>query len=53
MRRTSPKTLLTFCTNGVLLRTLMGGDMSMSTVTHIIVVRICCYNILYASILFF
>ena len=37
--RTSPKTLLTFCTNGVLLRTLMGGDASVSTVTHILVVR--------------
>ena len=37
--RVSPKTLLTFCTNGVLLRTLMGGEHSMSTVTHVIVVR--------------
>ncbi|XP_018417993.1 PREDICTED: probable ATP-dependent RNA helicase YTHDC2 [Nanorana parkeri] len=35
--RVSPKTLLTFCTNGVLLRTLMGGDSAVSTVTHIIV----------------
>ncbi|GIY23789.1 3'-5' RNA helicase YTHDC2 [Caerostris extrusa] len=35
--RISPKTLLTFCTNGVLLRTLMGGDASIATVTHIIV----------------
>ncbi|XP_061428277.1 3'-5' RNA helicase YTHDC2-like [Lethenteron reissneri] len=35
--RVSPKTLLTFCTNGVLLRTLMSGDSAMSTVTHIIV----------------
>ncbi|XP_068103375.1 3'-5' RNA helicase YTHDC2 isoform X2 [Hyperolius riggenbachi] len=35
--RVSPKTLLTFCTNGVLLRTLMGGDSTLSTVTHIIV----------------
>ncbi|XP_009958574.1 PREDICTED: probable ATP-dependent RNA helicase YTHDC2 [Leptosomus discolor] len=35
--RVSPKTLLTFCTNGVLLRTLMAGDSSLSTVTHIIV----------------
>lgn len=35
--RVSPKTLLTFCTNGVLLRTLMGGDASIATVTHIIV----------------
>ncbi|XP_074650448.1 3'-5' RNA helicase YTHDC2-like [Tubulanus polymorphus] len=35
--RVSPKTLLTFCTNGVLLRTLMGGgENSMSTVTHIL-----------------
>ncbi|XP_028912181.1 3'-5' RNA helicase YTHDC2 isoform X2 [Ornithorhynchus anatinus] len=35
--RVSPKTLLTFCTNGVLLRTLMSGDTTLSTVTHIIV----------------
>ncbi|XP_061480215.1 3'-5' RNA helicase YTHDC2 isoform X1 [Rhineura floridana] len=35
--RVSPKTLLTFCTNGVLLRTLMAGDSALSTVTHVIV----------------
>ncbi|XP_066567383.1 3'-5' RNA helicase YTHDC2 [Amia ocellicauda] len=35
--RVSPKTLLTFCTSGVLLRTLMGGDTALSTVTHVIV----------------
>lgn len=35
--RVSPKTLLTFCTNGVLLRTLMGGEQSLATVTHVIV----------------
>uniref|UniRef100_A0A6I8SLL3 3'-5' RNA helicase YTHDC2 n=1 Tax=Xenopus tropicalis TaxID=8364 RepID=A0A6I8SLL3_XENTR len=35
--RVSPKTLLTFCTNGVLLRTLMGGDSTLSAITHIIV----------------
>ncbi|XP_064618810.1 3'-5' RNA helicase YTHDC2-like [Lineus longissimus] len=35
--RVSPKTLLTFCTNGVLLRTLMGGDNSLNSVTHVIV----------------
>ncbi|UYV78744.1 YTHDC2 [Cordylochernes scorpioides] len=35
--RVSPKTVLTFCTNGVLLRTLMGGDATVATVTHIIV----------------
>ena len=35
--RVSPKTLLTFCTNGVLLRTLMGGDASLGTITHIII----------------
>ncbi|KAM4050942.1 3'-5' RNA helicase YTHDC2 isoform 2-T5 [Anomaloglossus baeobatrachus] len=35
--RVSPKTLLTFCTNGVLLRTLMAGDTTLSTVTHVIV----------------
>ncbi|KAK2498468.1 hypothetical protein MC885_008233, partial [Smutsia gigantea] len=34
--RVSPKTLLTFCTNGVLLRTLMAGDSTLSTVTHVI-----------------
>ncbi|XP_066603297.1 3'-5' RNA helicase YTHDC2-like [Prorops nasuta] len=35
--RVAPKTLLTYCTNGVLLRTLMGGDSALATVTHIIV----------------
>ncbi|XP_017797631.1 PREDICTED: probable ATP-dependent RNA helicase YTHDC2 [Habropoda laboriosa] len=35
--RVAPKTLLTYCTNGVLLRTLMAGDSALSTVTHIIV----------------
>ncbi|KAM7149206.1 3'-5' RNA helicase YTHDC2 isoform 7-T8 [Molossus nigricans] len=35
--RVSPKTLLTFCTNGVLLRTLMAGDSTLSAVTHVIV----------------
>ncbi|KAJ8338689.1 hypothetical protein SKAU_G00354750 [Synaphobranchus kaupii] len=35
--RVSPKTLLTFCTSGVLLRTLMAGDATLSTVTHVIV----------------
>ncbi|XP_043241748.1 3'-5' RNA helicase YTHDC2-like isoform X2 [Amphibalanus amphitrite] len=35
--RVSPKTLLTFCTSGVLLRTLMGGDGALATVTHVIV----------------
>uniref|UniRef100_T1JES8 RNA helicase n=1 Tax=Strigamia maritima TaxID=126957 RepID=T1JES8_STRMM len=35
--RVSPKTLLTFCTNGVLLRTLIGGDSALATVTHVIV----------------
>ncbi|CAG5133284.1 unnamed protein product [Candidula unifasciata] len=33
----SQKTVLTFCTTGVLLRTLMGGDACLSSVTHIIV----------------
>ncbi|KAG9487928.1 hypothetical protein GDO78_007629 [Eleutherodactylus coqui] len=36
-QRVSPKTLLTFCTNGVLLRTLMAGDTTLSAVTHVIV----------------
>ena len=36
--RISPRTLLTYCTTGVLLRTLMSGDNSLSFVTHIIVV---------------
>ena len=36
--RVSPRTLLTFCTNGVLLRTLMGGgDAILGTLSHIIV----------------
>ncbi|XP_077479047.1 3'-5' RNA helicase YTHDC2 [Stigmatopora argus] len=35
--RVSPRTLLTFCTTGVLLRTLMTGDLSMFSVTHVIV----------------
>lgn len=35
--RVSPKTLLTYCTNGVLLRALMGGDSALATITHIIV----------------
>uniref|UniRef100_A0A1A7XDF5 RNA helicase n=1 Tax=Iconisemion striatum TaxID=60296 RepID=A0A1A7XDF5_9TELE len=35
--RVSPMTLLTFCTSGVLLRTLMTGDTSLTTVTHVIV----------------
>ncbi|RMC01106.1 hypothetical protein DUI87_22372 [Hirundo rustica rustica] len=35
--RVSPKTLVTFCTNGILLRTLMAGDSTLSTVTHVIV----------------
>ncbi|XP_048505988.1 3'-5' RNA helicase YTHDC2-like isoform X2 [Athalia rosae] len=35
--RVSPKTLLTYCTNGVLLRTLMGGDSALATITHVIV----------------
>ncbi|GFR98538.1 ATP-dependent RNA helicase DHX36 [Elysia marginata] len=33
----SPKTVLTFCTTGVLLRTLMGGDECLDQVTHVIV----------------
>ncbi|KFW78898.1 putative ATP-dependent RNA helicase YTHDC2, partial [Manacus vitellinus] len=35
--RVSPKTLVTFCTNDMLLRTLMAGDSTLSTVTHVIV----------------
>ncbi|XP_044006337.1 3'-5' RNA helicase YTHDC2-like [Aphidius gifuensis] len=35
--RVAPKTLLTYCTNGVLLRTLMGGDSALATITHIII----------------
>lgn len=35
--KVSPRTLLTFCTNGVLLRTLMGGDAALQTVTHVII----------------
>ena len=33
----SPRTIATFCTYGVLLRSLMGGDAVLSTITHIIV----------------
>ena len=39
--RVSPRTLLMYCTNGVLLRALMSGDSSLSSVTHVIVVRSC------------
>ncbi|XP_067934635.1 3'-5' RNA helicase YTHDC2-like isoform X1 [Watersipora subatra] len=35
--KVSPKTLLTYCTTGVLLRTLIGGDNCLATVTHIVV----------------
>ncbi|XP_011502346.1 PREDICTED: probable ATP-dependent RNA helicase YTHDC2 [Ceratosolen solmsi marchali] len=35
--RVAPKTLLTYCTNGVLLRTLMGEDSALGVITHIIV----------------
>ncbi|XP_049871809.1 3'-5' RNA helicase YTHDC2-like [Pectinophora gossypiella] len=35
--RVSPRTVLTYCTNGVLLRTLMAGDSSLTGVTHIFV----------------
>ncbi|XP_026498192.2 3'-5' RNA helicase YTHDC2-like [Vanessa tameamea] len=35
--RVSPRTVLTYCTNGVLLRTLMGGDTALTGVTHVLV----------------
>ncbi|XP_076800164.1 3'-5' RNA helicase YTHDC2-like isoform X2 [Clavelina lepadiformis] len=35
--RASPRTLLTFCTNGVLLRTLMAGDAALQSITHVII----------------
>ncbi|XP_013174019.1 PREDICTED: probable ATP-dependent RNA helicase YTHDC2 [Papilio xuthus] len=35
--RISPRTVLTYCTNGVLLRTLMAGENSLAGVTHIFV----------------
>ncbi|XP_063233748.1 3'-5' RNA helicase YTHDC2-like isoform X2 [Bacillus rossius redtenbacheri] len=35
--RISPKTVLTYCTDGVLLRTLMGGDAALATMTHVVV----------------
>ncbi len=35
--KSSPETLLTFCTNGVLLRTLMSGRQVLKTITHILV----------------
>ncbi|XP_028318300.1 3'-5' RNA helicase YTHDC2-like isoform X2 [Gouania willdenowi] len=34
--RVSIKTLLTFCTTGMFLRTLMNGDASLTTITHVI-----------------
>uniref|UniRef100_A0A674GN11 RNA helicase n=1 Tax=Taeniopygia guttata TaxID=59729 RepID=A0A674GN11_TAEGU len=37
IHRVSPKTLVTFCTNDMLLGTLMAGDSALSTVTHVIV----------------
>ena len=37
-------TLLTFCTNEVLLRTMMAGDDILSTVTHVIVVSLRCMS---------
>lgn len=33
----SPKTCLTFCTYGVLLRSLMGGDAILASLTHVII----------------
>ncbi|OWR51494.1 YTH domain-containing protein 2, partial [Danaus plexippus plexippus] len=35
--RVSPRTVLTYCTNGVLLRTLMAGDTALTGVTHVLV----------------
>ncbi|XP_013183775.2 3'-5' RNA helicase YTHDC2 [Amyelois transitella] len=35
--RVSPRTVLTYCTNGVLLRTLMQGDSALTGVTHVFV----------------
>lgn len=35
--RVSPKTILSFCTTGILLRTLMSGESNLANVTHIIV----------------
>lgn len=35
--RVSVKTVLTYCTNGVLLRTLMGGGSALASITHVIV----------------
>uniref|UniRef100_A0ABD2WY70 RNA helicase n=1 Tax=Trichogramma kaykai TaxID=54128 RepID=A0ABD2WY70_9HYME len=35
--RVAPKTLLTYCTHGVLLRTLMGDDSALAMITHIVV----------------
>ncbi|XP_072938114.1 3'-5' RNA helicase YTHDC2-like [Epargyreus clarus] len=35
--RVSPRTVLTYCTNGVLLRTLMAGESALTGVTHIFV----------------
>ncbi|XP_046660660.1 3'-5' RNA helicase YTHDC2-like [Homalodisca vitripennis] len=35
--RISPNTILTYCTNGILLRTLLCGDSLLATVTHVII----------------
>ena len=35
--RVSPYTVLMYCTNGVLLRTLMAGESVLATLTHIII----------------
>ncbi|XP_041981037.1 3'-5' RNA helicase YTHDC2-like [Aricia agestis] len=35
--RVSPRTVLTYCTNGVLLRTLMAGEGALASVTHVFV----------------
>ncbi|CAK1542369.1 unnamed protein product [Leptosia nina] len=35
--RVSPRTVLHYCTNGVLLRTLMGGEEALTGVTHVFV----------------
>lgn len=35
--RISPNSVLVYCTNGVLLRTLMGNDSGIATISHLII----------------
>lgn len=37
LHRVSPHTILTYCTNSILLRTLLCGDSLLATVTHVVI----------------